>query len=331
MKRFPLLVVLFAAMQVCLPLRVLAGDGKPVTIRSIAHEKDAEGNETITFKLAAPVTAKIFTLDSDKPRLVIDFPLCIYWGKTAIPLADGDLASAIRIGLHRNPAMWTRVAVDLSRRIPVRYASEYSEQDKTLSITLMAKAGQPPEKPPRQAQSPIPIMKPGQNKVPVTASAARNDTPPGQATGKQTVKKAAEKPAQTGPAAPVLATLLDISVDVSSQGGEMVLFRLNGYYPPAVSAMEKKLPRIICDFNAVRLGPEVLQDLAVKGKYLRRIHAAEHGEPGKIRILVDLAPGHDYDLQQVFSKSDNLFFLIVTESPPAPDADRQGDAERIPD
>ncbi len=115
---------------------------------------------------------------------------------------------------------------------------------------------------------------------------------------------------------PVSAPVLrGLSFDDSSNRGEMVLFHLNDFFPPTVSAIEKDTPRVLCDFNNMRLGKDVQTPLVANGKYVERIRAANHKNPDKVRVVLDLAPDRDYDLQQVFFKNDNLFVLIVNELP----------------
>ena len=111
-----------------------------------------------------------------------------------------------------------------------------------------------------------------------------------------------------------VAQLLEISFDNSSNKGEMVIFRLNDFYPPAVSAIEEEeTPRVLCDFMDMQLAGEVNKEILAKGKYVQRIRTGLHGNPDNIRVILDLTPDRDYDLQQVFFKNDNLFVLIVNE------------------
>jgi hypothetical protein len=130
----------------------------------------------------------------------------------------------------------------------------------------------------------------------------------------------AEKPvAEASPAEPkekAKPRLVGVSFDDSSAKGEMVLFHLNGFYPPAVSAVEKDLPMVFCDFTAMDMDKGVEASIAAKGKYVERISTGRQGASGRIRATLHLVPNRDYDLQQVFFKNDNLFVLIVNELQP---------------
>ena len=63
--------------------------------------------------------------------------------------------------------------------------------------------------------------------------------------------------------------------------------------------------------------------LETKGNYISRVRVAKHRGPDKVRVVLDLVPNHNYDLQQVFFKEDNLFIILINEfeEDPLPPAD----------
>jgi len=71
----------------------------------------------------------------------------------------------------------------------------------------------------------------------------------------------------------------------------------------------------LCDFQNMRLSGDVQKAIATGGKYVENIRTAYHADKDKVRVVLDLAPDRDYDLQQVFFKNDNLFVLIINELP----------------
>ena len=95
----------------------------------------------------------------------------------------------------------------------------------------------------------------------------------------------------------------------------MVLFHLNDFFPPTVSAIEKNNPRVLCDFQNMRLSGDVQKAIVAGGKYVENIRTAYHADKDKVRVVLDLSPDRNYDLQQVFFKNDNLFVLIINELP----------------
>ena len=102
-----------------------------------------------------------------------------------------------------------------------------------------------------------------------------------------------------------------IKFDASSPKGEMVMFKLNGFHPPAIHGVEEGIPRVICDFNNTKLLQTIKGPIKADGKYVKTIRTTVTKKPEKVRVVIDLEPNKNYDLQQVFFKEDNLFVLIV--------------------
>lgn len=174
--------------------------------------------------------------------------------------------------------------------------------------------------------------KPTETKAVTPPVEAKKDTPPvAEATGKQTQPEAAPpSPApkaegeqtaakgktSTGKTEVPLKTvdnpqLESIKFDPSSPKGEMVLFKLNGFHPPAVHGVEEGIPRVICDFNNTKLVEGTKSLIKTEGKFVKVIRTSKTKKPEKVRVVIDLEPNRSYDLQQVFFKEDNLFVLIV--------------------
>ena len=109
--------------------------------------------------------------------------------------------------------------------------------------------------------------------------------------------------------------ILEISFDDSTGRGEMVLIRVNGFYPPTVSAIENDNPRVFCDFLALGFAPEIQKEIPVNGRYVQRIFTTMQQNPEQVRVVLELLPEHNYDLQQVFFRQENLFTLVVNELP----------------
>lgn len=131
------------------------------------------------------------------------------------------------------------------------------------------------------------------------------------------------------PADPIL---LDISFESTANNSEMVFFKLNDFYPPIVFGIEKGNPRVVCDYLDTALAPEVSPEIITQGKYVSRIRTAKHKGPDKVRVVLDLIPSRNYDLQQVFFKEDNLFVIIINElkNKAAPLSDTQTNSGSTP-
>jgi len=102
-----------------------------------------------------------------------------------------------------------------------------------------------------------------------------------------------------------------VKFDATSPKGEMVMFKLNGFHPPSVHGVEEGIPRVICDFNNTRLVEATKSLIKTDGKFVKVIRTSKTKKPEKVRVVIDLEPNRNYDLQQVFFKEDNLFVIIV--------------------
>lgn len=107
--------------------------------------------------------------------------------------------------------------------------------------------------------------------------------------------------------------LFEISYNrIEEKDEELVLFYLNGFIPPNVSAVEEGKLQVVCEFEKVDLNKDVEKMIKTDGKYIKSITASEEISPQKVRIVIELSVDHDYDLQQIFYKNDNVFSLIIS-------------------
>ncbi len=188
--------------------------------------------------------------------------------------------------------------------------------DSQKDATTAAKAA---DKEPAQVQKAAAPVTDSQKDATTAAKAA--DKEPTQAKkAAAPVQPAAEPADKTATTSPKPASALKtadnpeleyVKFDPSSPKGEMVLFKLNGFHPPAVHGVEEGVPRVICDFNKTKLLDGSKKLIKADGKFVKAIRTSKTKKPDRIRIIVELEPNHSYDLQQVFFKDDNLYALIV--------------------
>jgi hypothetical protein len=310
MKWFSLFAVIFNMLNVTFPSAVFTASLEPVVIRSISYRNDSQPKETITFKLDAAVEPNIFFIPGEKPRLVLDFPQSVYLGKNVIVLSDSILASAIRIGLHQKPLKKTRAVIDLLPKMVVRYATEYRAQEHTLIVTLTPDSARPDSNVPRSLKAESRKVLSSQKDISDSPLETKDFS--SVVSARKVAKERA--PEKVVPAADPM--ILEISFDESSGSGEMVLIRVNGFYPPTVSAIETDTPQVLCDFLATGFSPEIHKEIQANGRYVKRIYATMQQDPEQVRVVLELLPEHNYDLQQVFFRNDNLFVLMVNELTP---------------
>jgi len=110
--------------------------------------------------------------------------------------------------------------------------------------------------------------------------------------------------------------LLSVEIQKNDSAGEILNVTLNGFHPPQVSAAEGAPPRIICDFPEVGLDKKVPKVLPVNGKYITQVRVGVHTQPvAKVRVVLDLVPEHNYDVEQFFYQKENLYTLVVKKRP----------------
>ena len=110
------------------------------------------------------------------------------------------------------------------------------------------------------------------------------------------------------PSAPILYS---IEFDDNSNRGEMILFKMNEFYPPVVFGIEEDIPRIVCFFKGTQAGSELEDLIESNGQHVKAIRVGKYQNPDNIRVVLDLVPDKNYDLQQIFFKDDNLFMIII--------------------
>ena len=319
----------FVGVVLLLSLRSVSPAAEQVEITSFSHAVADSGEESLSISLSGALKAKVFRINGDKPRIVLDFDGALYRGKNSLKLDAGKLATAVRTGLHRDPLQKIRVVIDLARDREVEHSYEYRDEGRLLLVRLLAVSAEPGDKP--AASSLQPEKSPSAEAVdPATLPITERPVPEVFSPAEPAVDSSAESEAQPGDRPPVrqpavdlppsiaappesMATLLGVSYDDSSNRGEMVLFHLTDFYPPKVAAIEKETPRVLCDFTDMVLGDDLEKDIAAGGRFVSRIRLEEDTVQQKIQVIIDLAPDHDYDLQQVFFKNDNLFVLIINE------------------
>lgn len=104
----------------------------------------------------------------------------------------------------------------------------------------------------------------------------------------------------------------EISVKFMQQGEERVVFLLNGFHPPHMFALEGESPKVVCDFFEARLAKGVKRHFEVNGTHIKQIRIGIHRDVNpKVRVVLDLAPDHNYDVQQIFLKEKHLYTVIV--------------------
>ena len=316
-------VVLFLFLLFLSPLFAAEGLIKKV----VFHETNGQ-SESVDFYLNGPWLPRAFALKGDNPRVVFDFiETQLARSVPSSITSKGDMIKKIRIGRHSNK---TRVVIDLVAGSSIDFDQKFNEKENILTIqlypanvseeteTLLIKAEhekivipEPLVVPPKDVAIATTVAKEPKNKI-VELTEKVEEVAVVQASEVVPVKEVIPVVKEgTDPALDPLLT--EVSFENTSSKGEMVLFKLNGFYPPVVTGEEEGVPLVICDFAGTRLGDKVVKELAPHGEYVEKVSVKQLKDSDLIRITLELVPNKSYDLQQVFFKEDSLFVIIVNK------------------
>ncbi len=320
-------------------------------LESITFHKVSGESDALSFVLTAENTPKIFMIAGDAPRIVVDFfnTRCSPHINRDMEI-NGAMVKQVRVGIHNEQPRKTRVVVDLVRGGDYRYALYVDPKTKIRTLTIFHKeknvtSGRENIKPHREVRKVSPPDKHGSTaqqeqasspkaaaktaKMVTTAQPSTAGNQPAEekaelkkpASGSVQKKTTAAKEQKVEPeqkmagvqtvTKKIVPLLSDVTFEKTANKGEMVLFKLNDFFPPKVTGSEKGQPRVICDFFDTRLGEAVKKSIRCNGEYVLSVQITRQTKPDKIRVVLNLAPNKNYDLQQVFFKEDKLFVLIV--------------------
>lgn len=286
-----------------------AADG---VIEKVNFQKEDERVESVIFHLNGPWLPKVFALKGENPRVVFDFlDTRMARGVPSAIDARGKMIRKIRMGRHSNK---TRVVIDLAAGGEFNFDQQFDDGNNILTIQLFA-ADFPPKE----------DLGNGQKKEELSDTVAVPQEPVAADSQEEKSIEQAVRPVEVaepkvasvvtkGPAVDPL--LLDISYEDTSNKGEMVLFKLNGFYPPVVTGEEEGTPLVICEFSGTRLDDAVNKTQVIQGEYIEKIEVEQLADGDRIRVTLELVPNKNYDLQQVFFKEDDLFVIIVNSYDP---------------
>jgi hypothetical protein len=266
-------------------------------VEKVDFQKEDGKIESVVFHLNGPWLPRVFSLKGDNPRVVFDFmETGLARGVPSFIDAQGIMIRKIRIGRHSNK---TRVVIDLTAGGEVNFEQQFDENTNILTIQLF-----PADFPEKQNDEVV------AREVTVTEPVAAVMAPESAPEVVETVETVKSVPPPVEEEGPVPDPLLfDVAFENTSSKGEMVLFKLNGFYPPTVSGEEEGTPLVICDFVGTRLGETVVKDQVIHGEYIERVRVQQLEDSDLIRATLELIPNKNYDLQQVFFKEDNLFVI----------------------
>lgn len=100
-----------------------------------------------------------------------------------------------------------------------------------------------------------------------------------------------------------------------SERAELIHFDMTAFSPPKVFGIEGERPRVVCDFYQARLGIRVDREMLLNGTMIQGVRTGIHSRPQpKLRVVIDLIPGPDYDIQQLYSIKNSRYTISVRKS-----------------
>lgn len=283
-------------------------------IEKVNFQKEDGKTESVIFHLNGPWLPKVFALKGDNPRVVFDFmETNLAKGVPSSIDSKGIMIRKIRMGRHSNK---TRVVIDLTAGGEFNFDQQFDENKNILTIQLF-----PANFPEKQQEEVVArevivaepvaevlVTEPTQEIVEAVEAVEAVET----VEVVEAVELVKDTPVSVEDDGPVPDPLLfDVVFENTSDKGEMVLFKLNGFYPPTISGEEEGTPLVICDFAGTRLGEKVVINQDIHGEYVERVRVQQLEDSDLIRVTLELVPNKNYDLQQVFFKEDSLFVIIV--------------------
>ena len=316
------LLVLAAVLLVSLPASLLYAEESGALLENISFDRQSSSRETVSFKLNGPHIPKIFAMKGDTPKVIFDFYDTRHSTSIkGVMKSKGNLISAIRIGMHTDPQLKTRVVLDLVAVADYDFDQEFREKDNTLIITIFT-ARQKQKKDKQQGVQAGATSKKS-DRVPAKATpplgTVENKSAPRQQVPEEKVEPLPVTPAVVAvknPSVPSSSQLVitAISIEKTPDKGEKVSFNLTNFHPPVVFGIEEGTPSIVCDFMGGSIGNQVPEIIAANGEFIKQVRVEKNVDLNKTRVVLDLVPNRHYDLQQIFYKEENLYVIFVNSA-----------------
>ena len=103
-----------------------------------------------------------------------------------------------------------------------------------------------------------------------------------------------------------------IRPEVAAKDVAKVIFELNGPFPPQTMIVEGEKPRVVCDFFDAGLASDIGDSIEVNNGIVEKIRTGMHKWPEfKVRVVLDLVPERNYEVDQIFFEKENYYVLVV--------------------
>lgn len=126
--------------------------------------------------------------------------------------------------------------------------------------------------------------------------------------------KVSDKPA-VAPASREAPTLILKNITVKSEpaGHEKVFMDFNRDVSPEISSIDGNNPRIVIDIKNVLSIRQGLTRIKARGKLILQLRSALDRSSHRLRIVVDLAPSRNYEVEPVYYKAEKIYVIDINE------------------
>jgi hypothetical protein len=106
--------------------------------------------------------------------------------------------------------------------------------------------------------------------------------------------------------------ITEIRANTGAHGEERLIFAMQGASAPAIFFIEGDPVRLVCDFLNADVAAGVPTIMRPAGRMIQQVRIGIHGEPDrKVRVVLELAPGIDYEIDEYFRPEEKSYELIV--------------------
>ena len=105
----------------------------------------------------------------------------------------------------------------------------------------------------------------------------------------------------------------NIYVKFEPAGHEKVFIDFSREAAPEISSIGGKDPRIVVDIKNVLSIRQGIKKIDVQGKLIRQIRSNLDLASRRLRIVVDLAPSRNCEVEPVFYKTEKIYMIDISE------------------
>lgn len=108
-----------------------------------------------------------------------------------------------------------------------------------------------------------------------------------------------------------------VHMKIISNDKETIAFQLDSSHTPETFILKGERPRVVCDFLNTRVLDSVGDRVEPEGTLVKDIRIAPYGGGApRVRVVLDLAPGRSFAIDQTLFKKENRYVITVNATMP---------------